>query len=79
MPVETYSSLPSTVLAYKREHRIGRFDPAAPELQQKKVKEMWAEVERRGTHMLFFRFFFLFPFFSFFGWDFCLEGGEGLF
>jgi hypothetical protein len=77
MPVETYSSLPSTVLAYKREHRIGRFDPAAPELQQKKVKEMWAEVERRGTHRLFFRFFgFLF---SFFGWDFSLEGGEGLF
>jgi hypothetical protein len=64
MPVETYSSLPSTVLAYKREHQIGRFNPAAPELQQKKVEEMWAEVERRGTHMLFSRLF-LFSFFLF--------------
>lgn len=54
MPVETYSSLPSTVLAYKREHRVGRFDPAAPETQQRKVREMWDEVERRGTLEFFF-------------------------
>lgn len=54
MPVETYSALPSTVLAYKRDHHIGRFDPAAPEAQERKVREMWAEVERQGMLGYFF-------------------------
>lgn len=53
MPVETYSSLPSTVLAYKRDHHIGRFDPSAPELQQRKVREIWAEVESAGRFGIF--------------------------
>lgn len=59
MPAETYSSLPSTVLAYKRDHHIGRFDPAAPEAQQRKVRQMWAEVESAGMliYLLFFFFF----------------------
>lgn len=54
MPAETYSSLPNTVLAYKRDHRIGRFDPTAPEMQERKVREMWEEVERRGELVLSF-------------------------
>ncbi|KAL8718607.1 MAG: hypothetical protein Q9225_004270 [Loekoesia sp. 1 TL-2023] len=45
MPVETYSSLPDTVLAYKRAHHIGRFDPHAPELKEKKVADLWKEIE----------------------------------
>lgn len=62
MPVETYSSLPSTVLAFKRDHHIGRFDPAAPELQRRKVKEMWAEVDSAGTFgiLSYLNFFFWF-------------------
>lgn len=62
MPAETYSSLPSTVLAYKRDHHIGRFDPAAPELQRRKVKDMWDEVERAGMFGLFY-----------FSWDFWFD------
>ena len=48
MPESKYSALPDTVLAYKKHHKIGRFDPAAPELQERKVKEMWDQVERRS-------------------------------
>jgi tubulin-folding cofactor B len=49
MPEATYETLPETVLAYKKSHKIGRFDPAAPEIQERKVKEMWNEVEQRST------------------------------
>ncbi|KAL8853371.1 MAG: hypothetical protein Q9221_001847 [Calogaya cf. arnoldii] len=45
MPVETYSSLPDTVLAYKKSHHIGRFDPHAPESKEQKVAEMWREID----------------------------------
>ncbi|KAL8841758.1 MAG: hypothetical protein Q9170_000791 [Blastenia crenularia] len=45
MPVETYSSLPDTVLAYKKTHQIGRFDPHAPELKEKKVADLWKAIE----------------------------------
>ena len=48
MPESQYETLPDTVLAYKKDHKIGRFDPAAPEIQERKVKEMWDEVERRS-------------------------------
>lgn len=51
MPEETYETLPDSVLAYKRNHKIGRFDPAAPEIQDRKVKEMWKEVEERSMSL----------------------------
>lgn len=60
MPVETYAALPDTVLAYKRENRIGRFDPAAPETQKRKAREMWDDVRRRGG----FDFIFIYLFFG---------------
>ncbi|KAL8760636.1 MAG: hypothetical protein Q9184_003196 [Pyrenodesmia sp. 2 TL-2023] len=44
MPVETYSTLPATVLAYKKTHQIGRFDPNAPELKAKRVEDLWKEI-----------------------------------
>lgn len=44
MPVETYSTLPDTVLAYKKTHQIGRFDPHAPELKERKVADLWKEI-----------------------------------
>lgn len=51
MPESTYAALPDTVLAYKRSHKIGRFDPtaAAPETQERQAQEMWKEVEERST------------------------------
>ncbi|KAL8778749.1 MAG: hypothetical protein Q9213_007262 [Squamulea squamosa] len=45
MPVETYSSLSDTVLAYKKAHQIGRFDPHAPEIKEKKVADLWKEID----------------------------------
>lgn len=48
MPESQYETLPDTVLAYKKDHKIGRFDPAAPEIQERKVREMWKEVEERS-------------------------------
>lgn len=47
MPESQYSTLPSTVLAYKKDHKIGRFDPRAPEIQARKAQEMWHEVQER--------------------------------
>lgn len=49
MPTEVYSARPSTVLAYKKAHQVGRFDPAAPEILEQKVAQMWKEVEERGS------------------------------
>ena len=48
MPTETYSTLPDTVLAYKKSHHIGRFDPKAPEIQEKKAREAWKEFREKG-------------------------------
>lgn len=48
MPVDTYDALPSTVLAYKKAHHIGRFDPNATEVQQRKVREAWEEIESKS-------------------------------
>ncbi|KAL8908316.1 MAG: hypothetical protein Q9171_005502 [Xanthocarpia ochracea] len=45
MPVETYSSLPDTVLAYKKSHRIGRFDPNASESKEKRAADLWGEID----------------------------------
>ena len=49
MPSLTYETLPETVLAYKKAHKIGRFDPEAPDIQDRKIKEMWNEVDERST------------------------------
>lgn len=49
MPTEMYSARPSTVLAYKKAHQVGRFDPAAPEILEQKIAQMWKEIEERGS------------------------------
>ncbi|MCJ1457796.1 hypothetical protein MMC28_008165 [Mycoblastus sanguinarius] len=48
MAESTYEALPGTVLAYKKAHQQGRFDPAATEKQERKIQEMWKEVEERS-------------------------------
>ena len=48
MPAEAYEALPSTVLAYKKSHHIGRFDPNLTEIQQQKVQVAWEEIKSKS-------------------------------
>lgn len=48
MSAETYASLPDTVLAYKKTHQIGRFDPDATENVETKVANLWREAAIGG-------------------------------
>ena len=52
MPAETYSTLPDSVLAWKKANKLGRFDPHAPEIEKKKIDDGWMEVEGRGMMLL---------------------------
>ena len=51
LPVEKYSELPDSVLAWKRSHQLGRFDPAAPALEASKAAVLWEGVEQRGIEV----------------------------
>lgn len=50
MPEETYSALPASasVLAYKRDNKLGRFDPKAPEIERQKIEAYWTDAKTRG-------------------------------
>lgn len=49
MPTSTYESLTSnTVLAYKRTHHLGRFDPNAPSIEAQKAAAYDVEIAERG-------------------------------
>lgn len=48
MPLPEYTSLPDTVLAYKRSHQIGRFNPDAPSIEAQKTAASFREVSERG-------------------------------
>ena len=48
MSAETYEALPSTVLAYKKNHHIGRFDPNVTQIQQQKIQEAWQEIDSKS-------------------------------
>ena len=50
MPEATYESLPGSVLAFKKAHKIGRFDPNASEIETRKAEQGWAEVEKRSRY-----------------------------
>ena len=47
MPESTYSNLSNSVLAYKRDNKLGRFDPAAPSQQQAQINHISREIEER--------------------------------
>ncbi|MCJ1479677.1 hypothetical protein MMC13_008363 [Lambiella insularis] len=49
MPVSTYETLPSSVLAWKRAKKLGRFDPFLPEHEAQKVHRLWAEIASRDV------------------------------
>ncbi|KAI9787414.1 MAG: hypothetical protein M1835_002769, partial [Candelina submexicana] len=48
LPTSTYETLPNTVLAFKKSHQLGRFDPHAPELEKQKLDALEKEAEERG-------------------------------
>lgn len=50
MPMTEYEQRTGTdsVLAIKRDQKIGRFDPKAPEIRERKLKDMREEVEQRS-------------------------------
>lgn len=48
MPTAEYETRTDSVLAWKRNQKLGRFDPNAPSIEQQKVKASEREVEERG-------------------------------
>lgn len=49
MPAQEYETLPNSVLAWKKNQKLGRFDPNAPDLEQQKIKALEREIEERGA------------------------------
>lgn len=49
MPAQEYETLPNSVLAWKKNQKLGRFDPNAPDIEQQKIKALEREIEERGT------------------------------
>ncbi|KAK3705797.1 hypothetical protein LTR37_013104 [Vermiconidia calcicola] len=47
MPVAEYESRNDSVLAWKKAHNLGRFDPDAPSIEQQKINASYREVEER--------------------------------
>ena len=48
MPASTYATLPSSVLAWKKAQKLGRFDPFLPEHEAQKIQSFWDEIGSRG-------------------------------
>ncbi|KAI9716545.1 MAG: hypothetical protein M1812_005276 [Candelaria pacifica] len=48
LPTSSYEALPNTVLAFKKSHQLGRFDPQAPDIEKQKLEGLEKEVEERG-------------------------------
>ena len=47
MPASDYETRSDTVLAWKKSHQLGRFDPDAPSIEQQKINASYREVEER--------------------------------
>lgn len=57
LPTETYESLPNSVLAWKKNQKLGRFDPNAlspVDAMIEQTKKDKDEVEKRGEYFSFF-------------------------
>lgn len=52
MPSTEYETRKDSVLAWKKNQKLGRFDPNAPDLEEQKVKALEREVEERGMYPL---------------------------
>lgn len=47
MSSSAYAARTDSVLAYKKAHQLGRFDPSAPSLEQQKIAASFREVSER--------------------------------
>lgn len=48
MPAEEYETRTDSVLAWKKQQKLGRFDPNAPTILEQKVNVSYREVDERG-------------------------------
>ncbi|KAI5368186.1 Putative Ubiquitin-like domain, CAP Gly-rich domain, Ubiquitin-like domain superfamily [Septoria linicola] len=48
LPKDEYENRTDSVLAWKKAHKLGRFDPNAPSIEQQKINTSYREVEERG-------------------------------
>ncbi|KXL41809.1 MAG: hypothetical protein FE78DRAFT_83255 [Acidomyces sp. 'richmondensis'] len=48
MTKDDYEARTDSVLAWKKSHKLGRFDPQAPNIEREKVEASYREVESRG-------------------------------
>jgi tubulin-specific chaperone B len=48
MPTDQYEARNDSVLAWKKNQQLGRFDPNAPSLEQQKVLALEQEIDERG-------------------------------
>lgn len=51
MSTEDYESRTDSVLAWKKAHQLGRFDPDAPSIEQQKINASYREVEERHVKL----------------------------
>ena len=51
MDPETYSTLPNSVLAWKKNKHLGRFDPDAPTIEREKLEALWADVSKHNVEV----------------------------
>ncbi|TKA82508.1 hypothetical protein B0A55_01226 [Friedmanniomyces simplex] len=51
MPPADYAARTDSVLAWKRTHHLGRFDPAAPAIQQRRLSASYRDAETRGIRV----------------------------
>ena len=47
MPEDEYAARSSTILAWKKANKLGRFNPSAPSVEREKLQALWDEVEAR--------------------------------
>lgn len=48
MPESEYEARKDSVLAWKKEQKLGRFDPNTPDVEQQKIRQLERDVEERG-------------------------------
>jgi len=48
MPTNEYETRTDSVLAWKKNQKLGRFDPNAPSLEQQRINAIQREIEERG-------------------------------
>lgn len=51
MPAEEYATKTDSVLAWKKAHKLGRFDPQAPSLEEAKLATYDTEIKNRGIEV----------------------------